>query len=186
MNQKPWIWLCAGILCACCQAFGQESPQPKWIWYTASVPAAPAGGAKPIEACFRRTVTIPAGARITTALLAVTVDGSCRLYVNGTLIDEKRTDWQSVWGVKLARRLKPGRNVLAVVSSKAWGVGGLIGRLKVNFESGAPLEIVTDRQWRQSTAPAADWTSPDLNDELVASVDGVGAGGDWAMGQSEP
>lgn len=164
-RSKPSSWICAGILCACCAvAFGEESLQPKWIWYSAGVPAAPVSGAKPIEACFRRTVTIPTGAKITTALLAVTTDGSCRLYVNGTLIDEKRSDLRSVWGVKLAKRLKPGKNVLAVVSIKAGDAGGLIGRLRVNFESGSPLELVTDQQWKVSTAPTDNWTSFDFND----------------------
>ncbi len=161
---KPWSWLCAGILCACAGAFGAQSPQPEWIWHNAGVPAATAGGAKPIEACFRRTVTIPAGAKVTAALLAITADGSCRLYVNGAFVDEKRSDCRSVWGVKLAKRFKPGKNVLAVVSGKANNDAGLIARLKVSFESGTPLEIVTDRQWKVSTSPAADWTSFDFDD----------------------
>ena len=46
---------------------------------------------------------------MTAALLAVTADGSCRVYVNGTLVDGKRSDWRSVWGVKLAKAPQTGQ-----------------------------------------------------------------------------
>ena len=177
------------ILCACSAgAFGAQSPQPEWIWHSAGVPAASAAGAKPIEACFRRTVTIPAGAKVTTALLALTADASCIVYVNGTFVDEKRSDWRSVWGVKLAKRLKPGKNVLAIVSGKANGQGGLIGRLKVTFESGTPLEIVTDQQWKVSTSPAANWTSFDFDDSSWAASKELGlvGTGPWGNLNLEP
>ena len=110
--------------------------QPKWIWHNAKPPAR---GEKPVEACFRRTVTIPDRVKIAYAVMAVTADASlCRLYVNGTLIGEKKSVWSSVWGPKIQKHLKPGKNVIAIIASKADGHAGLVGQLSVHFETGSP------------------------------------------------
>jgi len=157
----------AWLLAAWQAAPAGEPAQPKWIWHSA---AAPAGrGARPVEARFRREVVIPGGAKVATAVLALTADAEvCRVSVNGTPLGAKRSDWRSVWGVKLGRHLQAGSNVIEVTASKSGGWAGLVGRLTVRFASGAPLEVVTDKRWQVlaegagAAAPAGPVpTSPD-------------------------
>jgi hypothetical protein len=166
-------WALAGLLAAWSgRALGQDVP-PKWIWHSAAGPAAK--DAKPIVGCFRRAVVVPDGAKVTTAVLALTADAQVlRVYVNGTSLGEKRSDWRSVWGVKLGRHLKPGRNALAVVAGKSSGWAGLVGRVTVNFASGPPLQVVTDREWKVSTEAADGWTDADLDDGSWAAAKELG------------
>jgi hypothetical protein len=174
---KVWrgaAWTLAGlVMVGAARARAQDVP-PKWIWHEAAPVAAPKG-AKPVEACFRRTVVVPDGAKVATAVLAVTADAQvCRVVVNGTSLGDKRSDWRSAWGVKLGRYLRPGRNVLAVVAGKSSGWAGLIGCVTVNFTSGAPLQVVTDQEWKVSTESADGWTAAGLDDRSWAAAKELG------------
>ena len=161
-NSLRWTLAAVACLLATRHAAGGERPQPKWIWHTAAVPAK---SPRPVEVCFRRVVTLPAGAKVTSAVLALTADAqSCRVYVNGESLGDKRSDWRSVWGVKLGKQLKPGENLLAVEASKLAGWMGLVGRLTIRLASGPPVEVVTDRQWKVCTQREADWTALDFLD----------------------
>lgn len=92
-KEKPmlWNWTCAlAVLVAVASAAMGQGVEPKWIWHEAPEPARPVKNAKPVEACFRRTVVVPDVERVTTAILAVTADAStCRVYVNGGLVGDK-------------------------------------------------------------------------------------------------
>lgn len=157
-----------------------ESPV-QWIWHTAK---APEKGEKPIQACFRRTVTIPDAVKMTYSVMAVTADASlCQLYVNGILIGEKQSEWTSVWGPKIQKHLKPGKNVIAIIASKASGNAGLIGQLTVHFASGSPLIVGTDSQWKVSTAPSPDWTTENSDDSAWVSAKEIGPLGTKPWGQ---
>ena len=136
-----------------------EAIRPKWIWHADGVPVDKRPGY--VEACFRRTVTIPARARVKRARLVLTADAQvCRVYINGTSLGDRRGDWRNVWGVRLGEHLEPGTNVLAAVASKPSGSAGLIGRLTVSFTSAPPLVILTDQQWRVLTKRRSSGSRP--------------------------
>ena len=134
-------------------AMGQ-GVEPAWIWHT--LPQATGRGAAAVEASFLRTVALPPGAQVRRATLVLTADATvCRVYVNGALVAEKLYDWRAVLGMRLNKHLKPGANTLKIVAGKSGSSAGLVARLEVQFESGAPLEIVTDAQWKFSSAQQA-------------------------------
>lgn len=62
--------------------------------------------------------------------------------------------------MKVAKSLKPGRNVVAGWV-KNGGAGpnpaGLVGLVKIQFESGEPLVIPTDAAWKTTTKEADAW-----------------------------
>jgi hypothetical protein len=182
-TQLAWmIGLC--LFCAApagaAETRAEPEATPKWIWHSAAVHEK---GAKPVEGCFRREVTIPPGAEVATAVLAVTADASvCRVYVNGQAMGEKLSDWRSVWGLRVSRHLKPGKNVIAIVAGKPGGAAGLIGRLTVRFESGPPLEVLTDRHWKKSAETRGDWTAAEFDDSRWAAAHEIGplGIGPWA------
>jgi hypothetical protein len=177
IRRASWLGMVLSALCVqpSLDAAAADA-QAKWIWHSAVPGAAPARGGKPVEACFRRAVVVPDGARVATAMLAVTADASeCRVYVNGVLAGDKRSDWRSVLGVKLAKHLHAGQNTIAVVAAKGGGWAGLVGRITIGLESGPALEIVTDREWKASARPLANWASPDLDDMEWAAAAELGA-----------
>jgi alpha-L-rhamnosidase len=134
-----------------------------WIWFPVGKPdaSAPIG-----RYCFRRTFTVDPNRAITNALTTFTADNECTLWVNGEKVGSS-TDFNAPSRADVTKLLKPGENVLAVqaanVGRKA-GPAGLIGRMQLRFESGEPLEIVTDNNWKVTDKDPDDWQAARYDD----------------------
>lgn len=141
-------------------------PQPpfslegaKWIWHDEpGGPHYPAG-----LRYFRRTVELPPDRRVTGARLAVTGDDEFELWVNGEH-RAKSVWWYEPRSVDVAEDLHPGRNSIAIAVTNRGREAGMVARLQVDFESGDPLVVPTDVQWRSRDREEPGWTQPDHDD----------------------
>jgi alpha-L-rhamnosidase len=86
----------------------------------------------------------------------------------------------------VGQRLNARRNVLAV-SVENGGANpnptGLIGMLQVEFESGEPLIILTDKGWRSTLEKFDDWEKLDFDDSTWLAAKEIGAPGIQPWGE---
>lgn len=136
----------------------------RWIWTTEGQPRQqnPAG-----TRYFRRVFGLPSDRKITRARVLMTADNQFVLFVNGTEVsrsDGKELAWQRPQTADVTAHLRSGTNVLAVAVTNEGGPAGLLGKLVVEFESGDPLILATDRQWKWAPSEQANWQHPDFDD----------------------
>jgi len=115
---------------------------------------------------YRRAFELPDGRVPRQAELVLAGDNSFECWVNG----EPALNGQSFSTAsrkELAALLRPGKNLVAVLVNNAGETpnpAGLVGRLTVAFESGAPLVFTTDAQWKTFGQEAARWRQVDFDD----------------------
>ena len=137
-----------------------------WIWTPEGYPemSAPAG-----TRYFRRQVDLPAGKRVTRAIMYLTVADGFTLYVNGHPVFQSLgvpDDWKSRKEIDLTHDLRPGANVIAVAAVHDKGPGGkdtpagMLGKLLVEIEGEKPISVATDKQWKSSTKKEDGWEKP--------------------------
>lgn len=139
-----------------------------WIWQADgnSAIGAPIG-----TRYFRTALTIPASRRVRHALLLATADDSFAAYVNGRAVGVG-AGWAQVKPLDVTSTLRPGVNTLAIAATNVFSAtvapdknpAGLIGVLKVEFETGEPLVVPTDASWRASEQEAAGWERDGFDD----------------------
>lgn len=156
-----------------------------WIWHpgTNSTVGAPTG-----IRYFRTAVTLPEDRRVRQALLLVGADDSFAAFVNGHSIGGG-TGWAEVKPLDVTATLQPGVNTIAVAATNAESTtvapdknpAGLIGVLKVEFESGEPLLITTDAKWRVSDKKVSGWEHKGFDDSgwKAAVVSGAAGVPPW-------
>lgn len=163
-----------------------------WIWYPQGNPAdsAPVG-----TRYFRRTIDLPAGARVTAARFQLTADDSFVLHVNGKQVaasPQVADSWRTAVDVDLTAELRPGRNVLAIQAANAQpGPSGLVGKLHLETAGASPADIVTDTAWKASDTDTPGWRQPDFDDSawpasLVAAAYGSGPWGNSVTATTPP
>ncbi|BCJ55052.1 hydrolase [Actinoplanes sp. NBRC 14428] len=165
-------------------SFGNAS----WIWYPEGDPAASAPAA---TRYFRRTFALPAEGRISAAEMQLTADDAFTLSVNGTEMSRSPAvadAWRTASIIDISSALRPGRNVIAVEAVNANpGPAGLLATLRVDH-SAAPLDVVTDGQWKASDTAADGWARPDFDDANwpAARVAAAYGSGPWGNSVSAP
>ncbi len=151
----------------------------RWIWSPEGNPAvrAPSG-----KRYFRKSIKIPAGAKIKQARFMMTVDDGGILYCNGAIAAKTRTGWNRVETVNLRKHIKPGRNVVALEGHNSASAAGFIGWLDVRCEKGQRTVVATDRKWRVSARAPAGWATVGFDDSSwpLARELGPVNSGPWA------
>jgi alpha-L-rhamnosidase len=156
---------------------GDASPKfladTNWIWFPEGNPAESA----PTETrYFRRTFTLPPDRRVTKATLRITADDRCNMFLNGRDIGS-RSGHQSAKEMDVTHRLQPGPNVLAVTARNEGGEpnpAALVAWMKIEFDAGEPMVIVTDEQWTTAKTEAPHWTALDFDDSAWTAVKKLG------------
>lgn len=117
----------------------------RWIWARGTGPHV-----------FRANFSIAAGREVSSALCVMGADSGFDFFINGVRVGSGSTvHAPEVWDLK--RFLKQGVNELEVnARPPAKGKPGLIGAIRVNFQSGTPLEVSSDKSWTAETGPSAD------------------------------
>jgi len=128
----------------------------QWVWFPEGQP----DKAAPIcTRYFRRVFTLPADRAVKRATLFFTADNSGVFYVNGRKAGTAG-DFHSATVTDLTKRLQPGQNVLAA-SVQNDGAdpnpAGLIARVRIEFDQGAQLVVVTDPSWKAGKEAATGW-----------------------------
>jgi len=158
-----------------------------WIWFPEGKPAqqAPAG-----TRYFRRTFELPANRPVRQAQLILAADDEFACAVNAQHAGGG-TAWQRATTMDVRKSLRPGKNVVA-----GWvkNLGdnptpaGLVGVLRVEFETGDPLVIVTDTGWKVTDKESGAWTQVDYDDAkwvtaLVLGPAGMAPWGEIRVGE---
>ena len=157
----------------------------QWIWFPEGNPAQDAPVAK--RFC-RRTFVLPEGKAIERAQLRVSADDWFAARLNGTALGAGE-DWHAGRQFEdLARLLKPGTNVLAIVAeNKPANVpanpAGLIARLEIRFADGEALKLASDATWLWAKSEASGWDVAEFEDGAWAKAMVVGRYGDAPWGQ---
>lgn len=161
-----------------------------WIWYggeqgAASTQYAPARDF-PVGTCyFRKTFELPADAKPRWAGLRITADDRFKLSIDGEEVGEGER-WETPQTFDLTRRLKPGRNVLAVeVTNTTVSPAGLIAHLSVRLAGKPAIDLTTDATWKSADSAGAAWTSADFTDAGWHAAQVVGAIGSAPWGRLE-
>ena len=126
----------------------------QWIWLDKGDPAreAPAG-----SCCFRRVFALAAGRKIESAEMRMTADNKFELWVNGKRAGSGDA-WEQSYDMNVKSLLRPGDNILAVKAvNTVAGPAGLIGTLRVKYETGDPLNVTTDGKWQAAGRVNQDW-----------------------------
>ena len=143
---------------------------PQWIWVATAEP----GGKVPTAAHFRKELTLPAGALITSAYAKVSADRVYRLWVNGRLVSRGPADpgndiilwthWSHRWlynQVDLAPYLHAGLNVIAaevftanMIPSYSLGHPGFAMEAEVQLSNGPGLTFSTGSGWKAKALDA--------------------------------
>jgi len=128
-----------------------------WIW--SDEPGIdPVKNAAPGTQEFTKTVVLPPGRRVTQGTAVFSADDRFELAVNGKAVGSGDA-WQRPSQIDITSALRPGTNTLTlkVINNPASGAvnaAGLIGKVRITLEGGAPLEIATDASWLSKGRPA--------------------------------
>jgi alpha-L-rhamnosidase len=129
----------------------------KWIWDSDGAQSkAPAG-----DRYFRTTFDVPAGRKVTRAIAVVGADPKCDVYVNGVKVAES-SNAVLPEDRDITALLRPGWNLLVAHAAhpRAGTPAGLIGAVKIEFESGEPAIIQSANTWRVASKVEPGWEKP--------------------------
>jgi alpha-L-rhamnosidase len=127
-----------------------------WIWADEPgvdpVKTAPAG-----SRILHRSFVIPANAKVLSAGALFSADNRFVLTVNGKRIGGGE-NWQQPTALEMGPGLKPGENelIVEVINDPDQGTinaAAVIGKVRVELEGAAPIEVVTDASWSSSSKP---------------------------------
>jgi alpha-L-rhamnosidase len=148
----------------------------QWIWFPEGQPekAAPPG-----MRYFRRGMVLPADRTVKRATLFFTADNSGDFFVNGRKAGTAG-DFHSATEKDVTKLLRAGTNVLAA-SVKNDGSepnpAGFIALLRVEFDQGAPLVVLTDPSWKTAKKSATGWKDAGFDDAGWAKAQKLGPAG---------
>jgi len=113
-----------------------------------------------------KDLDIPAGAKVTSARMRMTVDNAYQFFLDGRELGQG-ADWGGLTEYDLTLLLTPGHHVLAVNGFNDFFQAGLIMDLPIEFSDGRKLDIKSDESWRiipndelgweKLTEPRPDW-----------------------------
>ncbi len=158
----------------------QQPAWGHWIWYpegdpTTDAPVAPR--------YFRKTFELSNAKQPRRGTLWISADDRFTVYVNGDLIRE-HTGTGTFAKIDISAKLKPGRNVLAVMVENlpapvAANPAGLLASLHVETAGEAARVIPSDATWRTAQKVSNDWqwTAEEFDDSQWIEAKDLGSYG---------
>ncbi len=126
-----------------------------WIWHGTS-----GGYPAPGVRYFRSSITIPAGRKITRALVSMSADNEFVLSVNGKRCISS-TSWEKASDADVTKAFKPGQNIIEVMATNTTTEptpAGVIGKFVVTLEKSQPITLITNSDEWKSSADKASWS----------------------------
>jgi signal transduction histidine kinase len=103
-----------------------------------------------------RAFEIPPGARVSQALLKMTVDNGYRFFLDGRELGQG-TEWRALTQYDITLLLTPGTHTLAVIGFNDFLQAGLILGLRVELVDGRVIEVKSDASWRIVPNDESGW-----------------------------
>jgi len=154
-----------------------------WISHPGN-PASLAG--KPVRHFFRRTFDLPADRRIRRGEFFLAVNGSFGSAVNG-ISHGSGEGFRDATMIDIAPHLKTGRNTIALWvesnESSPRPEPALAGVIEIRFESGPPMILGTDVDWKTSAVETPEWIAPGADESAWMKVDVLGRAGQAPWGE---
>ena len=119
-----------------------------WIWETNAL--------NKQTVRFWKAFEIPAGAKITNAILRITVDNGYTLFLDGREIG-RGSDWRTVTKYDVTHLLSPGRHVVKIEGFNDRLEGGLIFGLHIDLAGGRTVDVDSDKSWFIVPAGIKNW-----------------------------
>ena len=173
--EEPFYELEPGI-----EACRSELIKAHWIWYPEENETinAPVG-----SRYFRRMLTVSDDHPIKKAFVTLAADNYCTLSINGQEVGQT-AGFHHAKLLEITRFLKAGINVVAISADNlgdAPNPAGVLGIVRVDYENGEPLQVVTDASWRVSREEQQGWISSTFDDQQwpKARVLGTWGGSPW-------
>ncbi len=151
-----------------------------WIWYPEGDPLRNAPEA---TRYFRRVVTLPADRKVTSANLRIAADNTATVFVNGREVGHSHDSWKTRDVFDVSRQLVAGANVVAVAIANEGTAAGLATSLNVSFDSGQPLNVLTDDTWKASQSAPSGWQNAAYDDTAWVGAKEVAKVGEGPWGQ---
>lgn len=134
-----------------------------WIWYPVGSPAESVPGGNYF---FRHAFQLPQGRKVRSAEIQFTADDAYTLWLNEKEVLQG-THWESCETAEVRDDLVSGTNIIAIQASNDGGApspAGLIGVMRITFQDGPPLTIVTGSEWKVSREEQQDWPTLEYSD----------------------
>jgi hypothetical protein len=130
------------------------------------------------------------------ATLYVAGPRSVKVWLNGQLAEQVQSDVTSplgmhVFAVGVAKYLKPGANTIAIEAVRGRGVSGFANSALVRQQTfgqvvvakilakpewvDGPALLISDKQWKSSTASVSDWEKTTFDDAKWKAVQSIGS-----------
>ena len=133
----------------------------KWIWTPAACDRDNSDGPR----YFRKVIELPAGGTVARAVLMIASRRRFQFYLNGRSIGcgLEFSQWARAFDV--ANHLGPGKNILAIEAGIVSSADrGLIGRLVVQLNDGARVEVPLDSSCRCASQLQEGWALAEFDD----------------------
>jgi len=172
-----WAWCCA-VSAGAADYWGNA----RWVWDN---PAGATSSQTNDPRYFRKTFDVSAAPQAAT--VRITCDNAYTLYVNGEKVAQG-AEWQKVGEHDVLKRLKVGKNVIAVEAVNHGGVAGMIAHLLITGSDKKSVSYGTGNDWQASLKADKDWQKAefDASTWAAAAVLGVPQMGPWGLALDGP
>ncbi len=148
----------------------------QWIWF----PGEKGAQAAPLATrYFRRVFDLPAERKVVRGELILAADNEFATAVNGIHAGSGGS-FKSGVVMDVTKSLRPGGNAVAAWAKNLGdnpNPAGLIGVLRIEFESGEPLVLPTDGSWKVFGEDVSRWTVLEFDDSQWSPAEVVGPAG---------
>ena len=121
-------------------------------------------GKKSVDTYLRRQFELPNDRVLKRAVLACYAFNECEATVNGVTVGSA-AHWEATARLDVSKALKPGTNAIGlIVRHTDPHLPAAIGRLVLQFESGADMVIPVDGNWKAAQQMVAGWNAVGFND----------------------
>lgn len=137
---------------------------PQWIWTTKQ--------AKDSETVYlRKTIELDAAPK--SAAFFGACDNVFTLFVNGEMVSQQ-SGWDTPTRENLTKRLKAGKNVIAIRATNQGGPAAFIAQVNIEQADGSKLAIVTDETWLAAAEPKGNFRAIDYDEAGWAKAVSLG------------
>ena len=168
-----------------------EFKNAKWMW--GPIPAIkPASLDRPPgKVFFRHDFTLPKDAKVKSAIVQAAADNSYELYVNGKKAGNG-VAWINYGTHDIAKLLKPGKNVIALIGSNGIdkpSPAGLLAGMLIKLSNGKTIGLSSGKGWNVTNkSQKPRWNETNFNDSAWGKSESLGprAMAPWRTGQTKP
>ncbi len=131
------------------------------------------------QASIRRQIVLPSSEDITNAVLCLYADNYCVAYVNGQQPTNFAARWEPTAQMNVTAMLRAGTNIIGLAATNTDQEPAVVmGRLVVQFASGAVSNIPVDGTWVAAQLPPTNWIDPTFDASSWAAAN-ASSGTPW-------